>query len=142
MPEIWTGFYLGVNGGYGWSANDSKLSATANGFGICPGNEEVCVPPPATELGAKAFGAPGGFGGGQIGYNLQRGSLVLGIEADIQAAAIDGGSTLSLATVSASATGRNELDWFGTARGRIGYAAGPPSFTSPAAWRLAVSMTV
>jgi outer membrane immunogenic protein len=62
----------------------------------------------------------GGFGGGQIGYNWQ-GALglgsqwVLGIEADLQGSGIED-----------SAFGaRSSLNWFGTVRGRIGYAFGP-----------------
>ena len=59
----------------------------------------------------------GGFGGGQIGYNWQGGfgfgpHLVLGIEADIQGADISD----SVAGV------KSQVNWFGTVRGRIGYA--------------------
>jgi outer membrane immunogenic protein len=128
VPETWTGLYLGVNGGYGWSANDSTLTATANGFGACDPGVEVCDPPSVTGSGAKSFGAAGGFGGAQIGYNLQRDRLVFGVEADIQGAGIDGSGTLSLADLNASATGKDNLDWFGTVRGRIGYAAGTTLF--------------
>ena len=59
----------------------------------------------------------GGFGGGQIGYNWQGGfgfgpHLVLGIEADIQGA-----------DISDSVGGfKSQVNWFGTVRGRIGYA--------------------
>src|SRR5262249_2163975 len=51
--------------------------------------------------------------------------LVFGIEADIQGAGIDGQSSatlLSNAPGTASVTGKNDLDWFGTARLRAGYA--------------------
>ncbi len=51
----------------------------------------------------------GGFGGGQIGYNFQRGKIVFGAETDIRAPVLRG---------AASAT----LDYFGTVRGRVGYA--------------------
>jgi outer membrane immunogenic protein len=78
----WSGLYAGVNGGYGWSGRDDNLD-------------------PA-----------GGFGGGQIGFNLQRGPIVAGVEADIQAAGIvDSGGGV-----------RSSLDWFGSLRGRAGYA--------------------
>jgi outer membrane immunogenic protein len=62
--QSWTGFYLGVNGGYGWTNSDYYDSSPS-----------------------------GGFGGGQIGYNWQ-GALglgspwVLGIEADLQGSGI------------------------------------------------------
>jgi outer membrane immunogenic protein len=123
VPETWTGFYLGINGGYGWSAQDSTVRA-AGETQVCTGNVEVCNPQTVTQYGTKSFGTDGGFGGGQIGYNYQRGSIVLGVEADIQGSAIDGSGTVNLANVSASATGKNDLDWFGTLRGRLGYAAG------------------
>jgi outer membrane immunogenic protein len=58
----------------------------------------------------------GGFGGGQIGYNWQgmwHPNLVLGVEADIQ------GSGISATTLGIF---KSELDWFGTVRGRLGYA--------------------
>lgn len=116
----WSGLYVGVNGGYGWSAKDSKLGGTANGLTPC--HTEICDPSSISDSGAKTFGAAGGFGGGQVGYNLQRDRLVFGVEGDIQAAAIDGSAALSLLGGTASASAKNELDWFGTLRGRAGVA--------------------
>jgi outer membrane immunogenic protein len=131
----WAGFYAGINGGYGWSADASNLAGTANGF-ICEGNPEVCVAKPAVGSGSKSFDTSGGFGGGQIGYNWQPVSggykdgpalshFVYGIEADIQGAGIDGSGSVTLlsnAPGTASATGKNDLEYFGTVRGRLGYA--------------------
>jgi outer membrane immunogenic protein len=93
----WTGFYAGVNGGYGWSANT---------------------------LSGSDFQPEGGFGGGQIGYNWQGGfglghNLVLGVEADFQ------GSGISDSASVPGASAESNLNWFGTVRGRIGYAFGP-----------------
>jgi outer membrane immunogenic protein len=51
----------------------------------------------------------GAFGGGQIGYNFQRGNLVFGLEADFQGA-----------DISQPAPGM-AIDYFGTARARVGY---------------------
>lgn len=82
----WTGAYLGVNAGY--AAGDFE------------------VLPPGT------FSGDGANGGFQIGYNKQLGSMVIGVEGDLQAADIDG----------ASGTVATSLDWFSTARGRVGYA--------------------
>src|SRR5215475_6180515 len=63
----------------------------------------------------------GGFGGGQIGYNWQglfglSSSWVLGIEADIQ------GSGISDSAVIGNTSVESSLNWFGTVRGRVGYA--------------------
>ncbi len=55
----WTGFYAGVNAGYGFG------STTGRGAGI--------------------FKDPSGFvGGGQLGYNYQINQMVLGVETDLQ----------------------------------------------------------
>jgi len=93
----WTGFYAGINGGYGWSANDHQLANTQDPFG--------------------GLSPEGGFGGGQIGYNLQRDRFVIGIETDIQGADIR-----DSARDAAGARFKSELNWFGTVRGRLGYA--------------------
>jgi outer membrane immunogenic protein len=92
----WSGFYAGVNAGYGWSAN-SDISG---------------------------FQPTGGFGGGQIGYNWQGvfglgRSWVVGVEADIQ------GSGIEDSVSDGFASAKSSLNWFGTVRGRIGYAFGP-----------------
>ncbi len=65
----------------------------------------------------------GGFAGGQIGYNWQGlfglTPWVLGIEADLQGAGISDSAGYGGGYV------ENSLNWFGAARGRVGYAFGP-----------------
>src|SRR5665213_4299792 len=61
-PFSWTGFYAGINGGYGWgrsSWSDPTLGA-----------------------GSGTFNTSGGLLGGQLGYNWQTGPIVLGVETD------------------------------------------------------------
>ena len=58
----------------------------------------------------------GGFGGGQIGHNFQSGPLVYGLETDFQ-----GGY---LGATSSDLSSKESVDWFGTVRGRVGYAFG------------------
>jgi len=58
----------------------------------------------------------GGIFGGQLGYNWQSGQAVFGIETDLQWTGIDGSGTVGAVAV------RGGSDWFGTVRGRIGYA--------------------
>jgi outer membrane immunogenic protein len=106
----WSGFYAGVNGGYAWG-NDDTLSA------------EVFKHRYLKDEGRKTLSPDGGFGGGQIGYNWQSGQFVFGIEADIQGGEISDSASLSLFDGYASARAKSELDWFGTVRGRLGYAA-------------------
>lgn len=64
------------------------------------------------------FGDNGnGFaGGGQIGYNWQLGSFVIGAEADFQ------GTTLDASETTGGLTATAKLKTFGTVRGRLGYA--------------------
>jgi len=113
----WTGFYVGVNGGYGWSAS----------------NDPVVVNFPSEAIVGRVstfkLEPEGGFGGGQIGYNVQRGNIVFGVEADIQGAAIrdkrSGPTTTSMIIANEGVSGELDDDWFGTVRGRLGYAFGP-----------------
>jgi outer membrane immunogenic protein len=107
---IWTGFYVGVNGGYGWSGDDSKVSSTVT-------VPQVLVDPTAN------FSPAGGFGGGQLGYNWQRNHLVFGIEADLQGADISDTATATATAIGGSSivSAKKSLDWFGTVRGRLGY---------------------
>ena len=109
--DSWTGFYVGVNGGYAWSASGDLYAYPANAGG---------------RGGNPAFGGinpEGGFGSGQIGYNWQGalGSphLVLGLEADIQGADISASGNDAYTPPN---TWKSSVDWFGTVRGRLGYA--------------------
>lgn len=58
--------------------------------------------------------------GGQIGYNWQFGQWVFGLETDIQFSGQDKDQTLVVGGT--TLVDKQELDWFGTFRGRIGYA--------------------
>jgi outer membrane immunogenic protein len=100
----WTGFYVGVNAGYGFASGSSFTDPT---YGT------------VTRSGDR-----GGFvGGGQLGYNYQftpGSGFVIGLETDIQGTAFSRGSaaigTTPYYNVSPS------LDYLGTVRGRVGYA--------------------
>jgi outer membrane immunogenic protein len=117
----WTGLYLGADAGYGWnSASGSSFCTTpggvVNGFG--------CSAP-----GSETLNLKGGFVGGQVGYNLQTGLFVWGIEADIQVSGINQTATTSVPCCNAAFAGppgslsiSDRLEWFGTVRGRLGLA--------------------
>jgi outer membrane immunogenic protein len=103
----WSGFYIGVNAGYGF---DNSNIGSRLGTAIDPSLD---------------LSPAGGFGGGQIGYNVQRANLVFGLETDIQGSGISDSKTLTAATsnaLSASLNLKTSLDYFGTVRGRAGYA--------------------
>ena len=98
----WTGFYVGVNAGYGWNANDS----------ITVGRRDV-----------STCDDDGGFvGGGQAGYNYQIGSFVVGLEGDIQYADLGGDDRFDFDGDGILDDGFNTSDWFGTVRARAGLA--------------------
>jgi outer membrane immunogenic protein len=89
----WTGVYLGANGGYGI------------GHG--------------TYAGGPDFGdQAGGLFGITAGYNYQSGSLVAGIEADVDFGGIAGTSVPKASTFTSG-----NVTSVGTLRGRFGYAA-------------------
>lgn len=100
----WTGFYLGFNLGGGFG--EDRV-----GFGF--------VGAPGLATAKNAFS--GVVGGGQLGYNWQFGSFVAGLETDLQATSMKSTlTTPALAGVGASYS--QSVPWFGTVRGRIGYA--------------------
>jgi len=111
----WTGFYIGVNGGYGWSQSDFVVDTV-----------------PATLARVKGTG---GVFGGQIGYNWQTGPLVLGLEgeyawADITKDGVD-------CTFAQTALCSNKIDGLGSVRGRLGYAANNALFFVSGGWGVA-----
>ena len=96
-PPMWTGFYVGLNIGGGWSANSSNNSYlpyadTTYGIGSIP------FPGASPNLfflpgGGQTNNNTGGVvGGGQVGYNFQFNQFVIGAEADIQGTSITGGN--------------------------------------------------
>ena len=113
----WAGFYIGINGGYGWSARSTDNTIV---------DVWHTTPQVVTNVPVKAPDPRGGFGGGQIGYNWQKDHLVIGVEADIQAAAIEGNASSSFPgggpLCGYDYTAKRSMDYFGTLRGRVGYA--------------------
>jgi outer membrane immunogenic protein len=111
----WTGFYAGINAGYGLA--EDPFSQTVGTAGI---TESSSINSRVTPNGAIA--------GGQAGYNYQSGHVVYGVEADFQwsgqrdtagcglICATGFGSTATEGSASQS------IKWFGTARGRLGWA--------------------
>ncbi len=105
----WTGIYWGGNVGYSWG--QSKTDGTLAGFGVTL---------------TESQDTDGVIGGAQTGYNYQFGAWVLGLEADIQASGQKGGSTFQVSGLpTATLTTDHKLEWFGTARPRLGVLATP-----------------
>jgi len=104
----WSGGYAGVNFGHGTASNPINTTFT-----------------PASDGGEQPTLAPSGWlGGGQLGYNLQAARWVFGVEGDIQATALSQSICYDFCgAFNFQVT--QQLPWFATVRGRIGYAAGP-----------------
>ena len=124
----WSGVYVGAHAGRASGKWDGVLGYEGN-----PDYENYSDP-------RQTLDADGWLAGGQIGFNRQIGSIVLGIEADI-----------SRPDFSDSETFINDLGWgpgalakkldfkldsFGTLRGRLGYSFGRfmPYVTGGLAW--------
>lgn len=124
-PASWTGFYIGVNGGYGWG--DRSNSITANDAG----SQILIESPFVTTLPRSNFDAKGATGGLQAGYNWQFAPRwVAGFEADFNLADIRGnGSANNIEAVfpppfppiPMQVETSERLEWFGTVRGRLGF---------------------
>lgn len=147
-PSMWSGAYAGLNFGYGIGTSNS---VTTSGVPFDPWAESQRFSRYYTER-SLAFSAAnssnfsmsqgGVLGGGQIGYNymiIDR--YLIGFETDFQGSAISGANSqysmvsdeLYFAT-NTEFSRRNTLgggsvsagiNWFGTARGRVGYLITP-----------------
>ena len=102
----WSGFYAGINGGWGTSHNCWTRTATA-GVAILPAAE-------------GCHDADGGTVGGQIGYRWQASNWVFGLEAQGNWADFRGSNASLL--FGGVATNRTKIDAFGLFTGQVGYA--------------------
>ena len=93
----WNGFYVGINAGYGFGRSAWTDTVTQDSTGN--------------------FNVNGPMVGGTVGYNLQFGTFVLGLEGDLDWTNIKGS-----VTANCPSTCETSNHWLGTARGRIGYA--------------------
>jgi len=100
-PFNWTGLYLGGNIGGGWAT--STLSDNLTNVSFDRDNNGV-------------------VGGVQIGYNYQRGSLVLGVEWDFDWTSIDASGVISIPGLGGALQASADIEWITTLAGRIGLA--------------------
>lgn len=111
----WSGFYLGVNAGYGWGNQKLGDYTYGPGFFSCGG--------------ACSFSTDKATFGATLGYNVQVGNVVFGVEGDQNWFNSKGG----LAPLNYF----GEISSFGTFRGRLGYAVGAflPYLTGGLYWQ-------
>ena len=95
----WSGFYVGINGGWGFGTSNWTNSLAGN---------------------SGDFNLSGGVAGGTVGANWQINQFVVGVEGDIDWANINGSTSNGLC-VGTTCTTKNT--WLGTIRGRAGFAA-------------------
>jgi outer membrane immunogenic protein len=93
----WSGFYIGSQLGWAWGNGDAEFDNGAPSLNYDPNGFVI---------------------GGHAGYNYQWGSLVAGVEGDIEWADVDGGSDSSGAGITSS--GSIEMNWDASIRARIG----------------------
>ena len=101
-PFSWTGFYIGGELGGAWA--NGNVTDSLHGLSVSSNHE-------------------GWLGGAVVGYNIQTGNVVFGIEADFDGTSLkatgNGVFIPALGTLQASA----KTDWITTVAGRVGYAA-------------------
>ena len=105
VADSWSGGYVGIQGGYGWGRG-RKTDNT----GFDTGNYNIS----------------GALVGGTLGYNMQHGPIVWGLETDLAYAWI-GGSTNGTGAGFPGCAGfycDSKIRALGTFRGRVGYAHG------------------
>jgi outer membrane immunogenic protein len=113
----WTGFYIGGNAGSATALNQSSHTAIGNPLFVVNQAEQFNL-------------NPDGFAGGaQIGYNWQTGNWVYGVEADIQGSTQKDDDTCGTScSIAGASRFDQQMPWFGTVRGRLGYSIGPSLF--------------
>jgi outer membrane immunogenic protein len=105
----WTGFYVGGHAGYGWAKKSWRW--------------EDFDTPPTVFVGAGSHSANGFLGGGQIGFNVQHGSTVFGVE--VQASWSDLDANHVTPPIPFQVRLHTEINFLASAAARLGYSNGP-----------------
>jgi outer membrane immunogenic protein len=126
----WTGFYIGINGGFAWAnssvafaPNDAAALAGTCGGGGGGASKGQCI-------NSVDFRRDGAVAGGQFGFNWQVNSQwLVGAEADYQWSNLDGSVSSSFRLGGVGATNMvasQSVESFGTLRARAGVVLTPP----------------
>jgi outer membrane immunogenic protein len=106
---LWTGAYIGAQGGYGWGQTQWP-----DVFGVVPASSQ------------PRFDNSSWIAGGTIGVNAQSGRFVFGVEGEILATGIKGNFAWSqvIGPTSLSVTYTSKIDWLALATARAGFVVG------------------
>src|SRR3954449_1101277 len=102
----WSGFYLGINGGGGWSHKCWDRTAGRNTLFV-------------TAIAEGCHDASGGTAGGQVGYRWQSAAWVFGLEAQGNWADFSGNNIVGAGAF----RNYSKVNAFGLFTGQVGYAA-------------------
>jgi outer membrane immunogenic protein len=121
-PFSWSGFYIGGNVGANWVDYSSHGFADVLNTQPLPGPHSTLVAStPGFDNTSTAF-----LGGGQAGYNLQLGPLVLGFEGDFNGTPSSTTKSIFVPVpngdIGFTAERKFESSWIGSARIRAGFA--------------------
>lgn len=115
-PYNWSGLYFGAHAGWvtgGWDGNMAY-------------SDEYKYPQSVFDHSGKSLDGDGWLGGLQVGFNRQQGSFVWGLEADISWADLEERKQFfPYPALDTAWSIGNELDYFGTVRGRLGFLVTP-----------------
>jgi outer membrane immunogenic protein len=124
----WTGFYVGINGGFAWG--NSSVTFAANDPAALAGTCGGAGSPKGQCINGVNFHRDGGVAGGQFGFNSQVNSYwLVGAEADYQWSNLDGSANSAFRLGNVGATNMvasQTVESFGTVRARAGALLAPP----------------
>ena len=103
-PYDWTGFYVGAQIGYGWGQSSGTQNAGGTFFPVV----------------SYSLDPAGALAGGHFGFAYQTGAIVLGAEADLEAANLNGST--SFPAFNQTYFFNAKADTLASVRGRFGWA--------------------
>lgn len=134
----WTGFYVGANAGYLWSANNRVTNLGAPYYAnplFSPDSNLMSASFGRLDSRSISVSTNGFIGGGQAGYNaLILDHLVIGLDVDLDAIAQSNSTADFVNTVSipplpgshvANISVTKKLDYLGMVKGRLGHLLKP-----------------
>jgi outer membrane immunogenic protein len=124
----WTGFYVGLSGGYNRSRDNVDPVGTFVSGNDDAGAAQIAAIPSALSTNKNGF-----IGGGQIGWNFQWYQfVVVGVEADVSGLTGTGSNSFNTVVpitgappgvaIASTTSVDSRLQFLGTGRGRIGFA--------------------